>query len=82
MSFFKKITKDFENLMSDEKKPKDQPEAEKQPAVDHSGGGYPSQPQYGAPPGQYGAPQGQYPPQQGQYGAPQQPQYPPQQAQY
>jgi hypothetical protein len=30
MSFFKKITKDFENLMGDEKKPKDEPKADQQ----------------------------------------------------
>ncbi|KFY77844.1 hypothetical protein V498_09251, partial [Pseudogymnoascus sp. VKM F-4517 (FW-2822)] len=68
------MTKDFENLMSDdkkseEKKPKDEaPVVDEQRALDHTG--YPSQPPYGgAPQAQYGAP----PP--GQYGAPPQPPY-------
>ncbi|KFZ02097.1 hypothetical protein V501_09662, partial [Pseudogymnoascus sp. VKM F-4519 (FW-2642)] len=70
MSFFKKITKDFENLMGDDKKPKDEPQADQQRAADNNGYA-PPQPQYGAPPAQYGAPQGQYGAPQGQYGAPQ-----------
>ncbi|KFY21158.1 hypothetical protein V493_07561, partial [Pseudogymnoascus sp. VKM F-4281 (FW-2241)] len=49
------MTKDFENLMSDEKKPKDQaPQDDEQQRALENPGGYPPQGQYGAPQPPYG----------------------------
>lgn len=88
MSFFKKITKEFEGLMSDDKKPDEHAQGDDKKPEEHAQGdgqrgfehgGYVPQPQYGgyqqygAPPGSYDAP----PPQGPNYGAP-----PPQGPQY